>query len=101
VDLGDAVPDAVRDVANHFGDLHVPEDLHKEVRTIYMLGAAGKCMMCGRPVAEEALIVVNTLGINQLWCSHKCMQDMNVMGWLQQMYDDIKEAVEFRGSDSH
>ena len=92
------VPEAVREVFEHFEDVHVPENLPKEVRSVYERGLAGRCMMCGGRLGEETIVLVNVVGINQVYCSHKCDQDMNVMGYLTQEYDDLKERVEFRGA---
>lgn len=94
----EGAPESIRDVWAHFGGLHVPEELSQEVADIYRRGASGRCMMCGREVEDEAIVVVTIQGINQLWCSHKCMQDMNVMGWMSQQYEDMKMAVDFRGN---
>lgn len=100
--LTDAVPDAVSDVWTHFHEtVFVPENVAKEVRQVYERGAAGCCMMCGSDLREETLIHVNVLGICAVYCSHKCNQDMDVTGWLSQQYDDITEAVEFRGRSEH
>lgn len=99
--LPDAVPDAVREAWDHFHGLHVPEDLPKETAAIYKRGTRGKCMMCNGKVGEETIIVITLQGINQIYCSHRCNQDMNVMGWIGQQYDDLKQAVEFRGQRVH
>lgn len=100
-ELGSGVPDAVRDVWDHFHEtVHVPEDQPKDVQSIYERGANGQCMTCGKSLGEESLVHVNALGIVAIYCSHKCNQDMDVLGWLAQQYDDIKEGVEFRGSGS-
>lgn len=99
--LPDTVPDAVRDVWEHFGSLHIPSELDPETKAVYEAGARGECMLCRQPVGEEAIIKVNVVGINQLFCSHKCDQDIQVMGYLMQSYDDIKEGVEFRAGEVH
>lgn len=95
------VPDAVAEVLAHFNGVHIPDEPVAEVRAIYERGAAGQCMMCEGQLAEETIVLVNVLGVVQLYCSHKCNMDMNVLGYLRQQYDDISEAVKFRGSDRH
>lgn len=94
------LPEAVADVLEHFGQVKVPDDLPPQVEEIYERGRDGKCMMCGGHLGEESLVVINALGTNQLYCSHKCNQDMNVTGWLMQVYDDLQQGVEFRGRGS-
>lgn len=96
-DLNADVPEAVRDVFEHFGEVHVPETLPKEVQEVYERGLEGNCMMCGAELGAETIVLVNIVGICQVYCSHKCDQDMNVMGWINEQYDDLKERVEFRG----
>jgi hypothetical protein len=98
-DLPANVPDAVRDCWDNFHGLTVPPNLPKAVEAVYVKGSEGYCMTCKAPVGEEALLVVNITGINQIYCSHKCNQDINVTGWLAQQHDDLREAIEFRGSD--
>lgn len=104
IDLPEDVPDAVRDTWENFGGLHVPElggQMTKAAQAIYKQGSRGKCMTCGRKVGSEAICVVTVQGVNQLYCSHRCNQDINVVGWLQQMHDDIREGIDFRGRGSH
>jgi hypothetical protein len=99
VPLGPAVPDAVSDVWVHFNEaVAVPGNVPKEVKKIYEAGSEGKCMTCGGVLKEQTIVHVNALGICAIYCSHKCNQDMDVMGWITQQYDDIKEGVEFRGA---
>lgn len=99
VDLPAAVPENVREVFEHFGDVHIPEGkIAKELRAIYELGNQGKCMLCEGPLGEETIVKINVVGIDQVYCSHKCDSDMVLLGYLSQQYDDVKERVEFRGS---
>lgn len=97
----DLVPDAVAEVLAHFNGVHVPEEEPDEVKAIYERGRNGQCMTCEGELAEQTLVCVNVLGVVQVYCSHKCNQDMNVLGYLRQQYDDIQEAVQFRGSNRH
>lgn len=102
MELGADVPAAVSDVWDHFNEeVHVPEDVPKEVAGVYERGNEGRCMLCGGVLAEQSIVHVNVVGICAIYCSHKCNQDMDVMGWLTQAYDDMKEGVEFRGNPTH
>lgn len=103
------VPDEVRDVWIHFGGVTVPDVPDKAERAIYMRAAgeyndAGEtlkepcCMMCGGALGEETVVIVTAVGISQIYCTHTCNQDMMILGYLSQAYDDRKEAMELRGS---
>lgn len=96
--LPDNVPSAVREVWEHFHGMFVPSELHPQVEEVYNRGAVhGKCMLCEKLVGETATVVVNNLGITELYCSHLCLQDMYVRGWLEENYDEMKERIEMRG----
>lgn len=98
VDLPVGVPDNVREVFEHFGDVHIPEGrLDEAIRKIYELGNEGKCMLCEGELGGETIVKVNVVGIDQVYCSHRCDNDMVLLGYLSQQYDDVKERVDFRG----
>jgi hypothetical protein len=102
-ELPASVPDDVRDCWIHLGGLHVPENMDPVEQEVYKRGAGAnpKCMLCEGPLGEETLIIVNLTGINQIYCSHRCMSDMIVLGYLASEYDDRKQQVDFRGSQVH
>lgn len=97
VELPVDVPETVRAVFEHFGDVYLPEDQPSEMTEIYERGNKGKCMLCHAPLGKETIVKVNLTGINQVYCSHKCDQDMQLLGYLAEQYDDVKERVDFRG----
>lgn len=98
VELPDAVPESVRSAFEHFGEVHIPEGkIAKAMREIYEWGNKGKCMLCHKPLGEETIVKINVVGIDQVYCSHLCDTDMQLLGWLSQQYDDVKERVDFRG----
>jgi hypothetical protein len=99
VELPDAVPESVRDIFERFGGVHIPSGrIAKEMVAIYQRGNEGRCMLCERPLGTETIVKVNVVGIDQVYCSHLCDTDMQLMGWISQQYDDVKERVEFRGT---
>lgn len=98
VDLPENVPETVRLVFSNLGDLKAPDDAGPEVQALYDLGNAGKCMMCEAPLDDETVVKVTVTGVNQVYCSHKCDQDMQLLGYLAEQYDDVKERVRFRGA---
>lgn len=88
----------------------MPEEMDAVEQEVYQRGAVHdrdgnekepRCMLCEGPLAESTLMVVNLTGINQIYCSHRCMSDMIVLGYLAAQYDDRKEQVEFRGKEIH
>jgi hypothetical protein len=98
VELPDDVPEAVRDIFETHGSVHLPQGrVAKEMVEIYQRGNRGKCMLCEKPLGPETIVKVNVVGIDQVYCSHLCDTDMQLMGWLSQQYDDVKERVDFRG----
>jgi hypothetical protein len=98
VELPAGVPESVREVFEHFEQVTVPKGVAKEMAKIYEYGNKGKCMLCHAPLGEETIVKVNVVGIDQVYCSHKCDQDMQLLGYLSQQYDDVKESVDFRGA---
>ena len=90
--------DAVDKAFEVFGDVEVPGGLPDEVTHIYRLAADRKCMCCERPIEEEAVVLIADNGMSQVYCSHKCQTDLMVLGWMMQNYDDLTQAVKFRGS---
>ena len=45
----------------------------------------GGCMLCGEPLGEDTLILVDEQGILGLWCSTTCLSDMHIIPWLEEM----------------
>jgi hypothetical protein len=95
--LPDNVPSAVRETWEHFHGMFVPKEVHAQVKEVYERGAKhGRCMLCEKQVGETATVVVNNLGITELYCSHLCLADMYIKGWMEETYDEMKERVEIR-----
>lgn len=97
--LPDNVSPAVREVWEHFHGMFIPKKAHPQVREVYERGAKHcRCMLCEKRVGETATVVVNNLGVTELYCSHLCLQDMYLRGWMEETYDDLKERIEIRGT---
>lgn len=43
----------------------------------------GRCMLCGDPLGEDSVLVVDAQGILGLWCSGGCLIDTHAISWLE------------------
>lgn len=89
--------DAVSKALEEFGDVEVPEGLPTEVAEIYQAGANRLCMCCLNHLGKNSVVVISEAGTSQAYCSHRCLTDLMVIGWMSTTYDDMRQAVEFRG----
>ena len=64
---------------------------------IYDLVRNGRCMTCEQPLGEHSNFIISRAGIVGGYCSGVCHSDMAVMGFLQQVHDDLTEQIKFRG----
>lgn len=90
------MPDNVRSLFEVVGVIDTT-DLEQGVQAILAPLEAGKCMTCGSPLGETTVIIINNKGITAGYCGGPCMQDMAVLGWLQEEHDDVVDRVKFRG----
>lgn len=44
----------------------------------------GGCMLCGEPLGEDTLILLDEQGILGMWCSTQCLGDMHIIPWLEE-----------------
>lgn len=95
--MSNELPDAVSKAFEVFGECEVPAGLNPEVRDIYIAGSERRCMTCFRDIGEESLVVIADGGMHQVYCSHRCLTDLMVIGYLGQAYDDLKQGIDFRG----
>lgn len=90
--------DAVSKAFEEYGDVVVPEGLPDEVAEIYQAGAERRCMCCHNNIGTDAVVTISENGMDQVYCSHRCQIDLMVLGWMMQNYDDLTQAVKFRGN---
>jgi len=95
VDLGDDVPEGISALLGTIPLVEVDEgdEFQEEMDRV----KEGKCMVCGTELAEFTCVLVAPVGVVGVFCSGQCLQDLNVLGWLQEQHDDIQETVKFRG----
>ena len=68
-----------------------------DLEHVYQRLRAGTCMTCESELGEDTVLFVSRRGIVGGYCGGACMQDIAVMGWLQEQFDDIQDGIKFRG----
>lgn len=99
-----SVPDDLDEIIEQLG-IYVPEDVDRESPTYSIFEAAlnGHCMTCGAELGETTFAVIGRpTGLDKtvcimVFCGGACLTDMQVLGWIQQTHDDIRQQIEFRG----
>ena len=89
------VPSNLISLIEHVG--LVTDHLEGDSLTAYEPLTQGKCMTCGSKLGELTVLFVHTRGIVAGYCSGPCIQDMAVLGWIQEQHDDIVDGINFRG----
>lgn len=92
------VPDNVRSLIEQVDFLDTSE-LPDDISQVLAPAVAGFCMTCGAQLGNETALIITKRGINAAYCGGPCMQDMAVLGYLQEAHDDIKDRVAFRGGE--
>jgi hypothetical protein len=75
----------------------VDKDLEGDELGMYLPLTQGLCMTCRGPLKSQTVFFVTHNGIVAGYCSGPCVQDMAVLGWLQEQHGDIIDSIEFRG----
>lgn len=85
-----------------FMGLHgIPDfDPDEEGATPMLAMAEGKCCTCGSELGKDALILCQHDRVVAAFCGGPCAQDMHVLGWLSEHYDDMVSAIHFRGGNA-
>jgi len=73
------------------------DDLDADANEITAHMRAGTCMTCQATLGSSTVLIVNKKGIGAAYCGGACLQDMAVLGWLQEETSDIVDRVQFRG----
>ena len=91
----DNLPPAIRELLEqHPLEVSAATDDEREV---YARAERGRCMTCEGELKENTMAMVARQGTIFLACSGQCMTDMQVVGWIEEVHDDILSAVKFRG----
>jgi hypothetical protein len=103
----ESVPVEILTIVNELG-IHRPVDIEPggPVDKLVALAENGYCMTCEGPLGRLTQIVVTTPDSSNenstpqvvlAFCSGACSADMTVMGFLQEVHQDIKDQIDFRG----
>ncbi len=60
----------------------------------------GQCLVCGSEFGSETAVLIGGDGIIYAVCNPVCLDDMTIMGWLQEKGRDIIQTVQFRGESN-
>lgn len=95
--LSDDVDENIRTLIEQVG-VHVPSEFKEPgEEELYENMLEGKCVTCGSELGEHTMVMLNRSGIIALFCQGQCATDMQVVGWLNEAYQDIQQSIEFRG----
>jgi hypothetical protein len=75
----------------------VDKELGEDELEMYRPVTEGRCMTCKGPLGEQTVFFVTHNGIVAGYCSGPCVQDMAILGWLQEQHEDIVDNINFRG----
>lgn len=107
------IPDQIEELLEHHG-IHVPLEVKAELDKgkiegageIYHRMLTGCCATCGSALGATTMIVMGAPYVDgetpethvvMVFCGGACLQDMQITGWLQEVYDDINQRIQFRG----
>lgn len=107
------IPTQIEELLEQYG-VHVPSEIQKELEEGNINGAGevyhrmltGCCATCGSELGDTTMIVMGAPYVDgqrpethivMVFCGGACLQDMQITGWLQEVYDDINQRIQFRG----
>lgn len=99
VDNPTDIPDHLWSVIQHCGYVEPPEGAEHGPKFAELMSQA-RCIACGRELGEETMVVLNRNGVIAMFCAGACLQDSQIIGWVQEVHADLIQALEFRGSQS-
>lgn len=94
--LSDNVPDNIKILVDTLGIVDT-EGMEPDVKALIERFSDGDCMTCGAALGGNTVAIVHNKGITAMYCSGPCLQDMGVLGWLEEHYQDVLDGVKFRG----
>ena len=94
IQWGEQVPETVRVIIQQ-----IPLVEREDMDDIVTSMETGHCATCGNELAENTMIVFGDDGIIAAYCQGVCATDMQVIGWLAEVHEDIIERIQFRGED--
>lgn len=78
-------------------ELWVPDTAEEDEQEVYIRALKGHCMTCDGPLSDLTMLAVNKAGIVMVYCCGQCYTDMQLVGWIEEQYQDLVDAIKFRG----
>jgi hypothetical protein len=95
VEDDELVPEYITETIHRCG-IHAPADLSIESRVLIERMLEGNCILCESKAAEDACLILSSVGVVMFFCSQVCLQDFINMNYLMEKYDDMVGAARFR-----
>lgn len=86
--------DMLKEIINTVEFCPPPEN---DTQEIYNVLLSGKCMACRNTLGTDTVLLLNKRGVVAGYCSGPCVQDIAVLGWLQEQEQDVVDSIQFRG----
>lgn len=74
-----------------------PDDPEEGENEVYQRAKNGHCMTCDAELGPLTMAAINMAGVVMIFCCGQCYTDMQVVGWLEDKYEDIVTTIKFRG----
>ena len=98
IELPESVPFPIRSIVADCGGITVPKEESPAEREVFDRAREGRCMTCGAELGEHTMIVVTHSNVVMLYCSGMCYTDMQVLGFIQEVHEDVVQRIKWRGS---
>jgi hypothetical protein len=92
----DDLPTSVQGVLANM-ELYVPDDPEAAEGEVYSRAQAGHCMTCDGELKDLTMLCINRAGVIMIFCCGQCYTDMQITGWIEEVYEDIVQKIKFRG----
>ena len=95
---GEGVPINVAKILDEFG-IFVPDFVREDPDTYeqFQMAQQGFCMTCHGSLGPSTMVIAIEQGVVGLFCGGACLQDMQVLGFLNEQTSDITDNIKFRG----
>jgi hypothetical protein len=91
----DGVPANIISLVEAVGIPDAPEQ-EDDVRELMERFAYGNCMTCGAKMGKDTAAIVNKRGVVGMYCGGPCLQDMGILGYLEEQHGDVIDRIRFR-----
>lgn len=97
-DVGDNLPLNMKEMLANIPLITPDDDEMGSNQENYDWGLNARCMTCGGELEGATTLILNGAGMIAIHCSGICSMDMQVIGWLEETYEEIAQKVRFRGN---